>query len=829
MLPAYAANCSPTVLAADEFCLVCSVFPDHAEMALSHFAITVLGDVTAVRNALNDETPMEKLLCDAVHETLLAPPGRQVLVVLTEEQLGADERQMIEPSLRAIAGERRVGITTFSAATHSGLRGAAAALVQARATGGGWVLVTDATHPLKRRERLSASKDTAVAVASAATAATSSGLGVDGHRHPSSRRGAVSRHVNVASAFRSLPSVWALIEMIDELTSYNTSGSYLFVVAAHLRATDHEGGLLFPRCEQFASLARVVVASPIGLSMRLSALVNSLEGKVAEGSLALHSKHDTASFWLTVIGLVGLHALSTRRSDAGAQGWSLPYTWILADLITSASFLLDMQVANPAWSIAEIGDAVVSQGYGHRFAMPIESKVFDSLVADFVGNPKGAGEAWKLLIDEILCESLNEARSPEAFRRFLAETLPVNDSSGGHFFALASRGLSGGTSYKRETVDDQEFQPIASESWRLLQAVSDCVASISPKVVNVGDGKDRLFYSSIASGHTSGTNSLAAPTDDEHLIDLVDNLMAELELHGPWTWRSTNFLDEPSQEAVPRRFSTGAKKALAAEFQAARWIVGTVLREIDRLSQWQATVLQSLSSTRSFLRATGRVSSAEIEAAAEEVCAALLQRRVPAAWGGGLLDFSGRELASWNREVVARCSFLSGLATGLVPSSIWLAGFCNPSDMLTAARRRGAHKLQLPVEEVMLDVRVSHSQGPPHQDPWSFERGTPNLGDVDADGVQHVCIHGLSLVGAAVASIGGGHLCERPFKEKQDWLRLLRLVPRPHRQEGWHYECPVYRRWRRGRAPLGFLWLPSLEEPSLWARRGIALICELRT
>merc|ERR1719375_2449226 len=88
-------------------------------------------------------------------------------------------------------------------------------------------------------------------------------------------------------------------------------------------------------------------------------------------------------------------------------------------------------------------------------------------------------------------------------------------------------------------------------------------------------------------------------------------------------------------------------------------------------------------------------------------------------------------------------------------------------------------------------------------------------------------VHGLRLVGAGFDRATQHLMDKRHGVEEPPWLPVAWLGPRDGRTRSSNiYACPVYRRAVRG-APLAILNLASREEPALWAKRGVALLCEV--
>ncbi|RUS78130.1 hypothetical protein EGW08_014103, partial [Elysia chlorotica] len=223
----------------------------------------------------------------------------------------------------------------------------------------------------------------------------------------------------------------------------------------------------------------------------------------------------------------------------------------------------------------------------------------------------------------------------------------------------------------------------------------------------------------------------------------------------------------------------------------------------------------------------------------ENVYFALINNKVPAMWANAAYP-SLKTLASWVKDLVMRCNFVSNWITHGAPKSFWLSGFFFPQGFLTGSLQNYARKYNLPIDHLTFKfniVPVIRNQEAVAAQMAEIRKGEKiPLDDelpVPADGVL---VHGLFMDGFAwdwrLMLVG-------------DSTRGVMNAPLPvmHMDPAMDYEpdaslyvAPLYKTSARAGtlSTTGHstnyvvpVYLPSNQPQDYWIAKGAALLCQV--
>jgi dynein heavy chain len=193
--------------------------------------------------------------------------------------------------------------------------------------------------------------------------------------------------------------------------------------------------------------------------------------------------------------------------------------------------------------------------------------------------------------------------------------------------------------------------------------------------------------------------------------------------------------------------------------------------------------------------------------------------KVPSVWLAKSFP-SLKPLASYVKEVVARCQFFHKWLTNGPPTVFWMSGFFFTHSFMTAAKQNYARKMKLAIDMVEFDFEIKD--------------GEVDCFEAPANGV--FC-HGLFIEGCMWDF--NKHQLEES-QPKQLFTAMPTIWMKPIRQEDVkpfpHYNCPLYKTSeRRGiLSTTGHstnfvmdIKLPSIRKQAHWIKRGVAMLTSL--
>lgn len=212
----------------------------------------------------------------------------------------------------------------------------------------------------------------------------------------------------------------------------------------------------------------------------------------------------------------------------------------------------------------------------------------------------------------------------------------------------------------------------------------------------------------------------------------------------------------------------------------------------------------------------------------EEIAAAMLEARVPAAWLAAYASL--KPLGSWARDLVLRVEhFARWAATSHPPVLFWLAAFTFPTGCLTAVLQTEARRSAVPIDQLAWEFAVSTAAATTTaaDDQLAVDAAAQQL---QLAGGAGMCVRGLYLEGAGWDR--RGQCLREPLP-----MELVCPMPVVHfrpvdgarRRPGRRvYACPCYYVPQRSGAFVIAVDLQAGSEVSdFWVKRGTALLLSL--
>lgn len=265
------------------------------------------------------------------------------------------------------------------------------------------------------------------------------------------------------------------------------------------------------------------------------------------------------------------------------------------------------------------------------------------------------------------------------------------------------------------------------------------------------------------------------------------------------------------ERALPGLFDVEAVEAAVGSRPDPEPLKVVLYQEVERYN----ALLEAMRRTLVALQ-KGIAGTVVITAELEQIFAALLIGRVPAAWG--FCYPSLKPLGLWFGDLQARVAQLRSWAFNDMPRVFWLSGFTYPTGFLTALLQASARKNGLAIDTLEFDFPVL----------------TESAGEIREPPKEGAYVSGLFLEGARWDGDGGA-LAEPEPMQLYAPMPIIHFRPReavktPARGM---YRCPLYlyplRTGTRERPSfMTFVELKSgAREPEFWVKRGTALLLAL--
>jgi dynein heavy chain len=260
-------------------------------------------------------------------------------------------------------------------------------------------------------------------------------------------------------------------------------------------------------------------------------------------------------------------------------------------------------------------------------------------------------------------------------------------------------------------------------------------------------------------------------------------------------------------EAIQKKYPTNYSESMST----------VLVQEVVRYNKLLAEIHSSLKEVMKALK--GLVVMSEF---LESMCESIYLNQVPEAWHAKAYP-SLKSLSGWVNDLNERIKFIKNWIDNGIPTVFWISGFFFPQAFLTGTLQNYARKYKYSIDILSFDFIVIE---------------TP-INEVLLKPKDGCYISGFFLEGARWDS-DSGVLAESSPKVLYTKMPIIWLLPVPNRVKPTKniYECPVYKTLTRagtlsttGHSTNYVLTidLPSDKPQSHWIKRGVALICSLKS